>query len=1698
MKTISALIVALTALAAPRVLAVTNSPPDFDLAFYAGVAAQEGNGIATDSSGNIYVTGQYAGAATIGGASLPAYGSQDYYLASYDATGAARWGVGAGTSSSDYGTTVKVASNGDLVVALNIFTPLNLHGTNVTGFGGRDAAVARYTSAGALLWVKVIGGTSNDSADDLAFDVDGNIILAGRIDGVATAGTNTLGASFQNRHFMVKFASNGDMVWAKTVSNNGSGGSGVAVDGDNNILFTGSGFVGSTNSIFVAKYNSSGTELWQTNHLSSGNGSAIAFDSANNVYVSGTFNSSSITFGSTTLSNPNNALRGFLAKYDSNGNPVWANRIGGRAYRLAVQPDGTAFTCGFFLNTTTNFNDDSITIKGSGTRNGFITRHESDGQLNWVRRVGGANSGEILRSITRDNSGTIHVIGEGTTEAMDIDVATQTGSVIIGRLSTNTLARFTLTTGVSPQFGGVLGISPEHEDGIYLSNSTVQITAYPGGGKAFAGWSNSASGMANPLTVTMDSNKTIIATFTNVPVPSYKLTLTAGAGGSIIADPPSTNGYYDENTVVTLTAVPANTNMVFLNWIGATPSTNNPVTVTMTSFNRSVFAYFSNTAKGDYDFTEIAWTNNVNPGNGALFSSFAAPVIDGSNVVFESGPASGYHGLYNWGGSNITTLVDTTTIAPNTTTNFSWLVDFDYKFVQNGVLYFGATNKSKVWGIYSISNGVLSRVVDSTFNVPGLTNFFTRVRSGRLNNGETGFVGYRSLTNSSVHSSGIYTLKDGVVTKVMDQDSGNLPGGNLPYLSGDTIGLQDEGIAFYAGKGSTSFVTAGIYFKSTNGSVSLIADTNTTVPGVSGKKFTSIIDSVFQEDGKVVFWASFSGGSGFYAANTDGTGLTNLVDTANTVIPGTVSGVFGFFNGGSYRNGRLVFHAYNGGVNGIYIWDHGKVTKVISNLDVLKYGFPINFFILSSQAIQEDGYITFAVRFHNGSTAVYTTLPGTMPRYTLNFTANPVEAGDLYVYPNVMRSNRIPAGTLMTVQGNPLLSQYQFTNFTGSFGVVSTNPLQFIMNSNVTIVANYFDTNTPAVQFTLTTNVSPLGGGSIQLSPDSANGKFASNAVVQLTATAESGKAFAGWSGDVTGSANPINVTMTTDKSVTATFTNIPPPVFVTLTTNVSPAGFGSITVDPSGTTFTSNSVVNLTAVPASGKVFVRWSGANTSTANPISLSLNGNKTITAIFSNAPTYYVLTTSVNPGASGGINVSPAPTVNGYAAGTVVTLTAAPQTGFKFVKWSGASAALTAKISLTMNANKTVTAVFTNLPKFNLNVSLSPTNAGMVLKSPSAISSNDYFSGTVVTLTPVANTGFKFVKWTGSLIGTANPGKVTMNGNKTITAVFAAVPTYVLTPVVNPPGAGDIFANPATLNNTYSSGAVVNLSVQANGTNRFAAWAGGGASGLSNQVNILMNSNKTVTAVFNNDGKLYWQGPGSFISLWFMQNSNFVTSALLTNKAIATAWRLAGTVDFDADGSKDLLFQNNNSGAVMLWMMADNFIVRTQALKKAPLAIKLVGAGDFTTTNSSPSLLWQNKATGALLIYKFDGTNYVGTQNISSTMAPGLAWKAVGVADFNNDGHTDIAFQHTDGRVMLWFMNETTMSSSVVLNNNLKAQIGWKVATLSDIDGNGTPDILFNVAGRKAGVWTMDGTNKLSETFIANGGAMPLGWSLKAGK
>ena len=147
-----------------------------------------------------------------------------------------------------------------------------------------------------------------------------------------------------------------------------------------------------------------------------------------------------------------------------------------------------------------------------------------------------------------------------------------------------------------------------------------------------------------------------------------------------------------------------------------------------------------------------------------------------------------------------------------------------------------------------------------------------------------------------------------------------------------------------------------------------------------------------------------------------------------------------------------------------------------------------------------------------------------------------------------------------------------------------------------------------------------------------------------------------------------------------------------------------------------------------------------------------------------------------------------------------------------------------------------------PTHNLSVSVDPVGGGTT--SPSG-TTNTYAEGAVVNVTASANLGYAFASWTGACIGT-DPGtcSVTMSTDKSVTAHFTTVPTYVLTTAVSPPGGGTI--NPSAGVHTYNQGTVFAVTATPSSGYAFSSWSG--ACTGSGACSVTMDAAKSVTANF----------------------------------------------------------------------------------------------------------------------------------------------------------------------------------------------------------------------------------------------------------
>ncbi len=270
-----------------------------------GFGHDGGVGIAAETAGNnVFVTGGMAeGGVDFGGGTLFSAGNQDVFLAKYSSTGAHLWSKRFGGASSDSGAALATDTSGNVVVTGTFEGSVDFGGGTLTSAGLKDIFVAKYTSAGVHVWSKRFGGSGTDQPMGIAVDGAGDVALTGRFQGSISFGGGSLSSAGQDDAFLAKLlGTSGGHVWSKRFGSTiGDSGAGVAVDANRNVAV--SGYFGGTvdfgggpvsasaTDIFVAKYTPSGAHTWSRKYGSAGNqfSSGVAMSGTGNVTVSGFF-----------------------------------------------------------------------------------------------------------------------------------------------------------------------------------------------------------------------------------------------------------------------------------------------------------------------------------------------------------------------------------------------------------------------------------------------------------------------------------------------------------------------------------------------------------------------------------------------------------------------------------------------------------------------------------------------------------------------------------------------------------------------------------------------------------------------------------------------------------------------------------------------------------------------------------------------------------------------------------------------------------------------------------------------------------------------------------------------------------------------------------------------------------------------------------------------------------------------------------------------------------------------------------------------------------------------------------------------------------------------------------------------------------------------------------------------------------------
>ena len=212
-------------------------------------------------------------------------------------------------------------------------------------------------------------------------------------------------------------------------------------------------------------------------------------------------------------------------------------------------------------------------------------------------------------------------------------------------------------------------------------------------------------------------------------------------------------------------------------------------------------------------------------------------------------------------------------------------------------------------------------------------------------------------------------------------------------------------------------------------------------------------------------------------------------------------------------------------------------------------------------------------------------------------------------------------------------------------------------------------------------------------------------------------------------------------------------------------------------------------------------------------------------------------------TGDVRIKPAAVDGIYNEGQEVELTSNDLLGSEFSHWTGNASGTDKTVTITMNSNKNVTANYNSISSYTLTTEVFG-NGGSIKMDKNEDTFND---GTVVNLSAIDEPGYAFDHWSGN-IGGANANSrniaLTMDANRSVTANFTPVTMYSLSMVSN----GHVRLDPA--GGVYNEGTVVTATANSGYKLTFSNWTGD-ASGTNNQVQVIMNGNKNITANYTQE-------------------------------------------------------------------------------------------------------------------------------------------------------------------------------------------------------------------------------------------------------
>ena len=336
--------------------------------------------------------------------------------------------------------------------------------------------------------------------------------------------------------------------------------------------------------------------------------------------------------------------------------------------------------------------------------------------------------------------------------------------------------------------------------------------------------------------------------------------------------------------------------------------------------------------------------------------------------------------------------------------------------------------------------------------------------------------------------------------------------------------------------------------------------------------------------------------------------------------------------------------------------------------------------------------------------------------------------------------------------------------------------------------------------YTIAVSANPTNGGTV-----SGGGTYNQGQSCTVTANANSDYTFTNWTenGSVVSTQASYTFTVNSNRTLVANFQA--QPQSYTISVSANPTNGGTVN---GGGTYQQGQSCTVTATPATGYTFVRWTenGNQVSTNASYTFTVTGNRTLVAQFQQQT--YTITASTYPILGGSVTGG-----GNFTYGQNCTVIATANNGYTFINWTenGNVVSNNASYSFTVTSNRELVANF-QVQTFTISLSANPANAGTVSGD------GTYNYGTLCTVIAQPNQRYEFINWTEDGVEVSNEQSYTftVTANRTLVANFG-MSMVEIRATVDPEEAASVNGT-----GTYSYGETVTLTLERNEDWAFLNW------------------------------------------------------------------------------------------------------------------------------------------------------------------------------------------------------------------------------------------------------------------------------------